>query len=253
MRRSVSIFALTALCLTAAVPAVPGQPATAAAPTVDSLVAKNLQAKGGEAKLRAIQNMRMSGRVSVQGRELPMTIMAKRPNLMRQEMQIQEKRFITAFDGEKAWMINPMLGSETPQEVTGTQADMAKDQADFDGALVDWKTKGHTVEFVGTEDVGGVKTNKLKVTKKNGQTQYFFLDPESGIEVKTSTQVQQGGNTMTIETELSDYRAVDGIMLPHALSTAINGAQTASITVDKIELNTSIDDSLFKMPVPKPQ
>jgi outer membrane lipoprotein-sorting protein len=252
MRRSVPVIALAALLVISSAPAVSAQPAVSAAqPTVDTLVARNLQAKGGEAKLKAIQTMRMTGRVSIQGMELPMTIAAKRPNLMRQEMQIQDKRIVTAFDGQKAWMINPMMGTESPQELTGPQADMAKDQADFDGALVDWKAKGHTLELVGAEDVGAVKTQKIKVTKKNGQVQYFFLSPDTGLEIKTTTEVLQGGSTMTVETELSDYRSVDGIMLPHALKTSINGTPTASIVVEKIELNAPLDESTFTLPKPK--
>ncbi|HEX2443347.1 MAG TPA: hypothetical protein VHJ77_05335 [Vicinamibacterales bacterium] len=252
MPRSVPVVALAAFFAISSASAVSAQPAASAAqPTVDALVARNLQAKGGEAKLKAIQSMRMTGRVSIQGMELPMTITAKRPNLMRQEMQIQDKRIVTAFDGQKAWMINPMTGSEAPQELTGPQADMAKDQSDFDGALVDWKAKGHTVEVVGAEEVGGVKTQKVKVTKKNGQVQYFFLSPDTGLEIKTTTEVLQGGTPMTVETELSDYRSVDGIMLPHALKTSINGTPTASITVDKIELNTPLDETLFTLPKPK--
>jgi hypothetical protein len=253
MRRSVPVIALAAFLAISSAPAVSAQPAASTAqPTVDALVARNLQAKGGEAKLKAIQSMRMTGRVSIQGMELPMTITARRPNLMRQEMQIQDKRIVTAFDGQKAWMINPMTGSEAPQELTGPQADMAKDQADFDGALVDWKAKGHTVELVGTEEVGAVKAQKVKVTKKNGQVQYFFLSPDTGLEIKTTTEVLQGGTTMTVETELSDYRSVDGIMLPHALKTSINGTPTASIAVDKIELNAPLDEALFALPKPKP-
>jgi outer membrane lipoprotein-sorting protein len=253
MRRSVPVIALAAFLTISSAPAVSAQPAASAVqPTVDALVARNLQAKGGEAKLKAIQSMRMTGRVSIQGMELPMTITAKRPNLMRQEMQIQDKRVVTAFDGQKAWMINPMTGSEAPRELTGPEADMAKDQADFDGALVDWKAKGHTVELVGTEDVGGVKAQKLKVTKKNGQMQYFFLSPDTGLEIKTTTEVMQGGTTMTVETELSDYRSLDGIMLPHALKTSINGMPTASITVEKIELNAPLDETLFALPKSKP-
>jgi outer membrane lipoprotein-sorting protein len=252
MRRSVPVTALAAFLAISSASAISAQPAASTAqPTVDALVARNLQAKGGEAKLKAIQSMRMTGRVSIQGMELPMTITARRPNLMRQEMQIQDKRIVTAFDGQKAWMINPMTGSEAPQELTGPQADMAKDQADFDGALVDWKAKGHTVELVGTEEVGAVKAQKVKVTKKNGQVQYFFLSPDTGLEIKTTTEVLQGGTTMTVETELSDYRSVDGIMLPHALKTSINGTPTASIVVEKIELNAPLEESLFSLPKPK--
>jgi outer membrane lipoprotein-sorting protein len=248
MRRSVRPLASTTLALVVATIGAIAAAYAQTPPTVDALIAKNLQAKGGEAKLKSVQSMKMSGKVSIQGMEVPMMIFAKRPNLMRQEMQIQDKRVVTAFDGDKAWMINPFMGSETPQELTGPQADMTKDQADFDGALMDYKSKGHTIELVGSEDVGGAKTHKLKVTKKGGQIQYFYLDADSGIEVKTATQVEQSGKTITVETELSDYRPIDGIMLPHALKNSMNGQPVGSIVVEKIELNAQMDPSQFRMP-----
>lgn len=249
MRRSLRPFALAALCAALSAPAVSAQPA-AAAPSLETIVAKNLQAKGGEAKLKAVQSMRMSGRVTIQGMDLNMSIMTKRPNMMRQEMQFQDKKIVQGFDGTTAWMINPMMGSEAAQEVTGPQADLAKDQAEFDGPLMDWKAKGHAVELVGTEEVGGAKAYKLKLTKKSGQVQYLYLDADSGIELKTTVQVPQGATTMTVETEMSDYRPVDGIMMPHALKTSINGMPTGSIIVEKIELNVPVDEAQFKMPKP---
>lgn len=251
----ISAAALAVLCAGLSATAVSAQPApapTAAAPSLDAIVAKNLQAKGGEAKLKAVQSMKMLGKVTIQGMDLSMLITTKRPNMMRQEMQFQERKIVQGFDGTTAWMINPLMGSEAPQEMTGPQADLAKDQADFDGPLLDWKGKGHTLEYVGTEDVGGAKAHKLKLTKKNGQTQYLYLDSESGIDLKTTVQVPQGGTTMTVETEMSDYRPVEGIMMPHALKTSINGMATGSIVVEKIELNVPIDEAQFKMPAPKP-
>ena len=258
MRRSIRPVALAALFAALNASAVsaqstqPAPPQPAAAPSLDALVAKNLQAKGGEAKLKAVQSMKMLGKVTIQGMDLSMLITTKRPNMMRQEMQFQDKKIVQGFDGTTAWMINPLMGSETPQEMTGPQADLAKDQADFDGPLLDWKGKGHTLEYVGTEEVGGAKAHKLKLTKKNGQTQYMYLDTESGIDLKTTVQVPQGAATMTVETEMSDYRPVEGIMMPHALKTSINGMPTGSIVVEKIELNVPLDEAQFKMPAPKP-
>jgi outer membrane lipoprotein-sorting protein len=259
MRRFVSTLALAALCAALSVPAVSAQTAqpapapAAAAPSLDAIVAKNIQAKGGEAKLKGVQSMRMAGKVTIQGMDLSMLITTKRPNMMRQEMQFQDKKIVQGYDGTTAWMINPLMGSETAQEMTGPQADLAKDQADFDGPLLDWKGKGHTLEYVGTEDVGGAKAYKLKLTKKNNQVQYLFLDAESGIDLKTTVQVAQAAGTMTVETEMSDYRPVEGIMMPHALKTSINGMPTGSIVVEKIELNVPVDEAQFKMPAaPKP-
>jgi outer membrane lipoprotein-sorting protein len=230
-----------------------------AAQTVDELIAKNLQARGGEAKLRATTTMRLTGKVTVQGMELPMTVSAKRPNMMRQEMQIQDKRVVTAFDGDKAWMINPMMGADAPQEVQGAQADMTREQSDFDGPLMDYKSKGTTVELVkgdgpdGTEKLAdGTKVYKLKITRKGGRIQYIYLDSASGIEVKTTNQIEQGGQTYNIETELADYRPEGGLMVPHSVRNVMNGQPLMQMTVDKVEFNVPIEDSFFKMPAAKP-
>jgi outer membrane lipoprotein-sorting protein len=253
MRRSIPLLALAALGAVLSAPAASAQPAAAAptaAPSLDSIVAKNIEAKGGEAKLKAVQSMRMTGRVTIQGMDMNMSIMTKRPNLMRHEMVLQGRKIVQAFDGTTAWSINPMTGSEAPQELTGAQADITKDQADFDGPLLNWKAKGHTVELVGTEELGGAKAHKLKVTRKSGQVQYMYLDAVSGIDLKTTVQVPQGETTMTVETEMTDYRPVEGIMMPHALKTSINGMPTGSIVVEKIELNVPVEEALFKMPKP---
>ncbi len=230
-----------------------------AAQTVDELIAKNLQARGGEAKLRAATTMRMSGKVTVQGMELPMTVTAKRPNMMRQEMQIQDKKVVTAFDGTKAWQINPMLGADAPQEVQGPQGEITREQSEFDGPLMDYKTKGTTVELVkgdspdGTEKLAdGTKVYKLKLTRKSGRVQYLYLDAESGIEVRTTNQIEQGGQTLTIDTEMADYRPEGGLMVPHSIRNIMNGQPFLQMTVEKVEFNVPIDDTFFKMPAPAP-
>lgn len=251
MRRALHLAAAAAVALLySAVPSV--------AQTADELVAKNLAARGGEAKLRAVNTMRIEGKVSMQGMELPMSVNAKRPNMMRQELQIQDKKVLTAFDGQKAWMINPMMGAETPQEILGPQGEMTREQSDFDGPLMDYKSKGTTVELVkgeapdGTEKlVDGTKVYKLKVTRKGGRVQHIYLDAESGIELKTTSQIEQGGQTFTVETELADYRAVEGIMVPHTVRNTVNGQPVMQMSVQKVEFNVPIDDALFKMPAAK--
>ncbi len=260
MRKAFQLAATAAVALITYTTAAAGQVAAtagqaAAAPSVDELIAKNLNARGGEDKLRALQSMRITGKVSVQGMELPMTVNAKRPNMMRQEMQIQDKKVVTAFDGQKAWMINPMMGADAAQEVPGPQAEMTRDQADFDGPFVDYKTKGHTIELVKGESPDGAgklpngrRVYTLKVTRKNGRVQHYYLDAESGIELRMSNQLEQGGQAFNIDTELDDYRAEQGITVPHTVRNLMNGQLMMTMTVEKIEFNLPLEDSFFRMP-----
>jgi outer membrane lipoprotein-sorting protein len=240
MRRS---FALAAALL-----AVFSLTSLANAQTVDEIVAKNLKAKGGAEKWKSINAVRMTGKVTVQGMELPLTIYAKRPNLSRQEITVQDRKIVQAFDGTTPWMINPMMGAETAQEIPGPQGEMMKTESDFDGALLDWQSKGHKVELVGNEKLDGKPVHHLKVTKKSGNVQHFYLDAESGIELKTTTEVDAAGTKQVIESEMSNYQSVDGIMLPHTIRQILNGTQMVQMTIDKVELNPALEEGLFKMP-----
>ncbi|HEY8550704.1 MAG TPA: hypothetical protein VIL35_12165 [Vicinamibacterales bacterium] len=224
---------------------------TASGQTIDELVAKNLEAKGGVERLKAVKAMRISGTVSVApGMEIPMTIMSERPNKLRQESSFQGQQTVVAFDGQKAWTINPMMGASTPREITGPQFDMLREQADLDGPLVDYKAKGVTLELLGTEEVEGRKTHKLKVTRKSGQSQTLFLDAETGLEVKAVNEMPQGDVTLRVESTFSDYRTIEGIKMAHAIRQTISGpaSQTITITVNKAEILPDLEDSLFTMP-----
>jgi outer membrane lipoprotein-sorting protein len=240
MRRSISVLAavVAALSLSTA----------AHAQTVDELVARNIKAKGGAEKWKTVNAVKMSGRMTVQGMELPLTIYAKRPNLSRQEITLQDKTMVQAFDGTTPWTINPMMGSDTPQEITGPQGDMMKSDADFDGALMDYKDKGHTIELVGKEKLDGKEVHHLKVTKKGGNVQHYYLDAESGIELKTTAEIEQGGAKQSIETELSNFQPVEGIMVPHTVKQSLNGTPVVQMTIEKVEFNPTLEEGLFRMP-----
>src|ERR1044072_3507487 len=125
----------TAMALALAV----GVAGAASAQTADELVAKNLKAKGGLEALKAVQGMKITGRVTLPGAgggggmEIPMTIVTKPPNRFRQESEVNGQKIVVAFDGTKAWMINPMMGQTAPQLIEGDRLAMVKQQADLDG------------------------------------------------------------------------------------------------------------------------
>jgi outer membrane lipoprotein-sorting protein len=218
--------------------------AAAHAQTVDEIIAKNIQGKGGAEKLRSVQSLKLSGRLSGRGMEAPFTIWSKRPNMARQETQMQGQTMVRAFDGTTAWM---MIGTDA-QEVAGPQATSTREQAEFDSPLLDYKTKGSTIELVGSETLGTAKVYHLKLTTKGGQVQHYMLDADTGLERQTSVTLDQGGQPVTVVSDLSDYRDVDGIKVPFTVKQTVNGTPVSQLTVEKVEFNAPIDDAIFKMP-----
>jgi len=221
--------------------------------TVDQIVEKHTQALGGADKLKAIRSVTITGTAVVTAGpspiEAPIVMKIKRPASMRMEISVQGKSVVTGFDGTTAWMINPFMPSPDPQKSNDEDTQQAKDDSDFiDGALVDYKAKGNTVELIGKEDLEGTAAYKLKVTKKGGGVEYEYLDAQTFLEIRSSGKRKQMGQEMEFESTPGNYKPVNGVMMPYSLSQKVNGSPMMDLTFEKIEVNTAIDDAIFQMP-----
>jgi len=226
----------------------------ATAQTVEEVVASNLEAKGGEEAWMALETGRMTGNMRMGGGaagalEMPFSVEFKKPHKIRLEFTMQGMTAIQAFDGEIGWAILPFLGKTEPEEMAEDQVKQLKNQADFEGVLVNYEEKGHTVELVGQEEVDGTPAYKLKVTRADGDVDYLYLDEEYFVEFKMEAQREVQGNETTIATVLGDYKEVDGLLFAHSMETSFGGGDAQQvITIEKIELGVDLPDERFAMP-----
>jgi hypothetical protein len=220
------------------------------AQTVDDILAKHYEACGGLDKLKALNTMRVTGSITMgPGMDAPFTIERKRPGMRRMEFTIQGMTGVQAFDGQKTWSVMPFSGKKDAEVGTDEDNKNAQDDADFDGALVDYKAKGHTIELTGKEAVEGADAFKLKVTKKNGNIEYDYLDAETYLLVKTEGKIKIRGTEVEGETTYSDYKDVNGLMEPFSMeSGAKDMPQKRKMTFAKVELNVPLDDARFAVP-----
>jgi outer membrane lipoprotein-sorting protein len=221
--------------------------------SVDEIVAKNIEARGGLTALQSIKSIKAAGKMNFSGGdfsiELAFVSMNERDNKMRSEATIQGLTQVTAYDGKEAWTINPFQGRRDPERMSAEDSKGMQVSADIDGPLVDWKAKGHVVEYLGTEDVDGTEAHKLKITLKNGDIQYRFLDPDYFLEILIVDQAKRRGIETEMETELGNYEKVNGVYLPFAMESGPKGGQRGQkITIEKAEVNVDIDDGLFSFP-----
>lgn len=215
--------------------------------TVDEILAKNFTARGGLEKIKAIQSYKMTGKLVVQGMELPFTLQSARPDLMRMDMSIQGKAMVQAYDGETAWMINPMAGGDA-EKMPEDQTKSFKEQGEFDGPLVDYKTKGHTVELLGKEEIEGTETYKLKVTRSTGDVRTFYIDAKTFLELKSAGRQKVQGQDMDMEMFFSDFKPVNGVLVAHSMESKVKGQRLMIMTLDNVEANVAVDAASFKMP-----
>jgi len=220
----------------------------ASAQTVDDLIKKNIDAKGGVEKIKAVKSARITAKVIQQGLEIPLVIQQKRPGMVRADVTFQGKSQTMAYDGQSGWKTDPFQGAPDPEKIAGDDLKEAEEQADMDGPLVDYKEKGHKVELVGKEDMEGTPVYNLKLTLKNGDVRNIYIDAENYLELKVRLKRKTPGGEIEVDQYVGNYKPVNGIMFPFSLETKIKGQTANQITFEKIELDVPIDDALFKMP-----
>ncbi|MCP5048970.1 MAG: hypothetical protein GY940_17505, partial [bacterium] len=218
------------------------------AETLEEVLKKNYDVRGGLDKLKAIKTEIMEGKGSQGGMEFPMKMVAKRPNRFKMELEFMGKKVINAFDGEKAWWIMPMMSINEPTEMPEDRAKDVAEQAESFSPLVDYKKNGHKLELMGKEDMEGTETYKLKLTNKDsGRETLFYLDAESGITLKSVTSQKQGENEMQMETLFSDYKEVDGMMMAHQVQirgAGGHGGPGFTMVISSYKINEPVDDSI---------
>jgi hypothetical protein len=234
------------------------RPATAAAQTVDELVTRHVQARGGYEKLKAIQTIRMTRTVATPFTSVEVVIYQKRPNLIRWEQtpKGQTTAIPRAVNATGAWDTaqGKVVPRPEPLAVEGREID-----GDIDGLLVDWKEKGHTVTLDGKEKVGTRDAYKLKVMTKGGTARDVYLDAETYLESQIVGKVrlpQMDPKTKEFrynDTVLvfGDWREVNGVKFPFSVDEERTGGeitQSFAIYTQKIEVNVPMEDSLFVPP-----
>lgn len=224
--------------------------AVASAQTAEELVARNLQAKGGLEKIKAIHSLRMTGHMEAGGFQAMVAQDGKAPDLLRQSFTFQGMTGVDAYDGKEAWRISPFEGRKDPEMMGEDDAKPLIDQADFYGPLVDYQQKGNTVEYLGHDTVDGDDALRLKVTLKDGDIWYYLLDPDAFLEIRIEQQTFIRGSIRETVLDLGSYKQVNGVYFPFSMDSGPKNNPNARqrVTVDKMEANVDLPNSLFQMP-----
>jgi hypothetical protein len=220
--------------------------------TAEELVAKNLEAKGGAAALDAVKNLRRSGKMILNGGRFVLTTTEtlERPDSIRQESSIQGLTQVEAWDGKEGWRIDPFAGRKDPERTPADDLKGLIEDANIGGPLVNYRQRGRTLEYLGTEEVDGSATHKLKLTQKNGDLQYVYLDPDYFLEIRIESQRSVRGVKRTVVTDLGEYSKVAGVYWPMAASVGLQGDRDpAKLQYDKVEVNVPIEPGYFSFPV----
>ena len=223
---------------------------TARAQTVDEIIAKNLAARGGIEKMRAIRTMVVTAKLVTPGGSGSIIVRLRRPDNIQEDLTLGGVQSVRTFNGKSGWLLKRGAGEDiTP--LTGGDLENLRDEGEngIDGSLADHAKKGNKVEFDGAAVVEGKTCYKLKVTLRTGHLQYLYLDSQSFLEIREEIVRTFDGKETVIEETIGDYRDESGILFPHTfVSGLVGSAQKTTLSIEKMELNPPLDESLFAMP-----
>ncbi len=226
--------------------------ATSFAQNADEIISKYITTIGGAEKLKALKGVKMEMTTNAQGMEIPVEVVQVIGGKMYVKINLQGKEITQmAYDGTSMWSTNFMTMKAEKMDAE-MSSNMQLNNADFPDALLDYKTKGYSVEYVGKETKEGTECNKVKFTKKQtmqagiktDDITYYFFDIENNLPIATETEIKEGPSKGQKSTStMSDYQEVDGIYFPFAMN---QGGQ--ELKVKKISINPQVDEKAFAFP-----
>jgi len=212
------------------------------AQTADEIIEKYITAIGGKEKWKQVKSMKVNGFIEVQGIKINFTQQAIHNVGVRVDAEFQGQKIIDITTPTKGWSQNPFGGRSSLQPISEEELKQKLDELDIQDEFIDYATKGSTVDFLGKDEEDGNEFYKVKMTTKNNNESVYFFDVNTSLIYKEEKTVKQQGQEMKMVTKVFDYKTIPfGIKIPH------KSEQMGQILVtDKIEVNTTIDENIFK-------
>lgn len=215
-------------------------------PKGEALLDKYVEVTGGPAAYAKLHNRVLTGSLEIPGLEAKASIKIYDARPSNQYVVIDLEgfgRFEEGTNGEVAWALNPRQG---PRIKEGEEKVFELRGAAFDG-VAGWRKLFKKTECLGTDTVADKPCYKVLVTPHEGNAETHYYDQESNLLVRTSTSIKTDTGTTPIQVDVSDYRKVDGILMPHRRR-IVHGFQGSRFAIEKVEHNVEMPKDRFAIP-----
>lgn len=224
-----------------------GSASMAFAQDANAIVHAHAEAIGGKQAIQAVHTLERVAAVNIgEGQLIEVTFQQMRPNLIRQDIHVQDMQITHAYDGKSAWNLNEALGHTGPEPMVDAEAKTLIRRAYMDDIL--WETQKQRqvkLAYQGKEVIDGRGYHKILVTFRDGFSQTRLYDVETALLHQIRQKApDQFGEMQDTTTTLSDYRKVGDVKYPHRITNSLG--QTVNFTETKI--NPKLDSQHFSMP-----
>lgn len=215
---------------------------TTMAQTADEVINKHIMAIGGVEAWKKVNSVKLEGVLVVNGAEVNVTQTILHGKGNRQDISVMGMNGYVIIAPTAGWTFLPFQGQQAPEAMTAENLAESQEELDAQGVLIDYPAKGHTVEYLGKEDIEGTECYKLKVNKKSGTPETMFIDIKTNYLIRNITIRKADGKEEVITTNFSNYEKLpEGIVVAKSITLSIG-----ELNISKITINGPVDESIFK-------
>ena len=212
--------------------------------TADEIINKHIAAIGGADAWKKVNSIILTGSLKINGADISVIQTVLNGKGTRQDINAMGMMGYTIMSPTSGWKFFPFQGQKEPEPITADDLKESQESLDAQGNLLDYKIKGHTVDYLGTEDVDGVEALKIKETLKSGKVETLFFDPKTYYIIRTISKQKANGKESDVTTNLSNYqKSPEGLLMPWSI-----GLPIGELVINKVEINKPIDESIFNLP-----
>jgi hypothetical protein len=221
--------------------------------TVEAIVARNVEARGGLEAWRKIDTMVWTGHIDSDKSPagLQFLLEMKRPNKSRFEIKGRNQQTVRAFDGKDGWKLHPaQTGGLDVQPFDADELKYAQEAGGLDGFLIDAAAKGNAIALDGQDQIEGRNAYRLRITSRSGAVRRAWVDAKTFLDVKYDRAVRnKAGQYNTNSVYYRDYQKIEGVKLPMTIETSSANAKNPDrMVIERVALNPPLEDRVFARP-----
>jgi zinc protease len=220
-------------------------------PEGKALAAKVAAAMGGLPKLQSIKTIHVNIAESDGGAPpSPVDVTLAFPDRMHVDVQTPQGALTIVATPDDAFMSMAGMGTRSmpPAQKNEMLAQLHHDLV-YVAQHVD--DPAFTFTAAGTEKIGDVDAAILDI---GGAIPWvrWYIDPKTGYILREKYKAMGQSGPFDGESNLSDWRTVDGLTMPYKHQNKQNGQETSNAEFKKIELNPTVDPKIFAKPAEAP-
>jgi hypothetical protein len=210
--------------------------------TADEVINNHITAIGGVEAWKKVNSVKMEGTLQAQGAEVMVVQTVLHNKGSRQDISLMGMTGYMIVTPSEGWNYMPFQGQQVPEAMTAEDLAESQEQMDAQGSLIDYAAKGHSVEFLGKDDVDGTECYKLKVNKKSGSPETMYIEIKTNYLIKSVSIRKANGQEAEVATNYSNYEKLpEGIVVAKSMTLPFG-----ELNISKITINGAVDEAIFK-------